>query len=145
MSALPPQLAKMSRVPHRLLDLGVPMGPLKLLRTRGRRSGRTRTIPVVTFRRDGVEWLVSPFGDTGWVLNARADGHAEIGRGRRFRRVRLVEVDDDRKPEVLWRYRRRFGIVPFVRHAFSATPRQGPAAFHQEAAGHPVFVAQPDD
>jgi deazaflavin-dependent oxidoreductase (nitroreductase family) len=145
MSALPPQLAKMSRVPHRLLDRGVWMGPLTLLRTRGRRSGKTRTIPVVTFRHDGVEWVVSPFGDTGWVANARADGHAEIGRGRRFRRVRLVEVDDARKPEVLWRYRRRFGIVPFVRHAFGATPRQGPAAFQQEADSHPVFVAQPDD
>jgi deazaflavin-dependent oxidoreductase (nitroreductase family) len=145
MSALPPQIAKMSRVPHRLLDLGVPMGPLKLLRTRGRRSGKPRTIPVVTFRHDGVEWLVSPFGDTAWVHNARADGHAEIGRGRRFRQVRLIEIDDARKPEVLWRYRRWFGIVPFVRHAFRATPRQGPAAFQQEAGGHPVFVAQPAD
>jgi deazaflavin-dependent oxidoreductase (nitroreductase family) len=145
MSALPPQIARMSRVPHRLLDRGVPMGPLTLLRTRGWRSGRQRTIPVVTFRHDGVEWLVSPFGDTAWVRNARADGHAELGRGRRFRRVRLVEVDDDRKPEVLWRYRRRFGIVPFVRNAFHAVPRQGPAAFRQEADSHPVFVAQPAD
>jgi len=145
MSALPPQIAKMSRVPHRLLDMGVPMGPLKLLRTRGRRSGKPRTIPVVTFRHDGVEWLVSPFGDTAWVHNARADGHAEIGRGRRFRRVRLIEIDDARKPEVLLRYRRRYGIVPFVRHAFRATPSQGPAAFQQEAGSHPVFAAQPAD
>src|SRR5262245_28954570 len=101
MASLPPQLQKMSRVPHRLLRLGFPMGPLKLLRTTGRRTGKTHEIPVVTFRHDGTEWLVSPFGDTAWVHNARADGHAELGRGRRLRQVRLAEVDDDRKPEIL--------------------------------------------
>jgi deazaflavin-dependent oxidoreductase (nitroreductase family) len=145
MSAVPPQLAKMSRVPYRLLTLGVYMGPLKLLRTRGRRSGKQRTMPVVTFRHDGAEWLVSPFGDTAWVHNARADGNAEIGRGRRFRHITLVEVDDDRKPEILLRYRRRFGIVPFVRHAFHATPSQGQEAFAKEATSHPVFMASRTD
>jgi deazaflavin-dependent oxidoreductase (nitroreductase family) len=143
MSDLPPQIVKMSRVPRRMLMRGVPMGPLTLLRTRGRRTGNPHTMPVVTFRHGGAEWLVSPFGESAWVRNARADGHAELGRGRRFRQVLLVEVTDERRGEVLWRYRRRFAIVPFVRHAFRAEPGQGVQAFEQEAAEHPVFLVEP--
>ncbi len=141
---LPPHLTRLSRGPLRMLTRGVPMGPLQLLRTRGRRSGLTRVVPVATMRLDGTEWLVAPFGETAWVHNVRAAGRAELGRGERFRRVRLTEIDDDRKPEVLRRYRRKFGIVPFVRGAFTATPRQGTEAFRAEAAAHPVFVVEPD-
>jgi deazaflavin-dependent oxidoreductase (nitroreductase family) len=142
---LPPRLDRISRVPHRLLTWGVPMGPLVLLRTRGRRTGLARTIPVAMLRHDGLQWLVSPFGDTAWVRNIRADAHAELGRGRRYRQVRLVEVDDDRKPEILRHYRRAFRAVPFVRHAFDAAPSDGPRAFQHEAHRHPTFLIAPDD
>jgi deazaflavin-dependent oxidoreductase (nitroreductase family) len=139
---LPPRLARMSRVPYRLLTWGVPMGPLALLRTRGRRSGLLRTAPVALLRQDDQEWLISPFGETHWVHNVRADGHAELGRGRRLRQVRLTEIDDDRKPGLLLAYRRKFGVVPFVRYAFQATPQDGLAAFQQEAGRHPIFLIE---
>jgi deazaflavin-dependent oxidoreductase (nitroreductase family) len=132
----------MSRVPYRLLTWGVPMGPLVLLRTRGRRSGLYRTNPVALLRLDGFEWLVSPFGNTNWVHNARADARAELGRGRRLRRVRLIEIDDERNAEILLNYRRTFGVVPFVREAFDATPQDGPPAFRQETDRHPAFLVQ---
>ncbi|MBO2458748.1 nitroreductase family deazaflavin-dependent oxidoreductase [Actinomadura violacea] len=129
---LPPRLARMSRGPLRLLGWGVPMGPLVLLRTRGKRSGLPRTAPVALLRFEGRQWLVSPFGDTHWVHNARADGRAGLGRGRRLRPVRLTEIDDDRKARVLHAYRRKFRIVPFVRDAFrTGGPR-------------PVFLVEPD-
>jgi deazaflavin-dependent oxidoreductase (nitroreductase family) len=143
-AGLPPRVALVSRVPRRLLAAGLPMGPLTLLRTRGRRSGKLRTVPVTTLRHDGLDWLVSPFGDTHWVHNIRADNHAELGRGHRLRRVRLIEVNDARKPAVLWHYRRTFRFVSFVRHAFDATPGQGPQAFQQEAHRHPIFLIQPE-
>jgi deazaflavin-dependent oxidoreductase (nitroreductase family) len=122
------------------------MGPLKLLRTTGRRTGRPREIPVVTFRHDSTEWLVSPFGETAWVRNARANPRAELGRGRHLRQVQLTELaDDDRKPDILHRYRRRYRVIPFVRQAFRATPDQGAAAFGKEAPEHPVFIVEPAD
>ncbi|MEO3824681.1 nitroreductase family deazaflavin-dependent oxidoreductase [Actinomadura sp. B10D3] len=130
---LPPRLARMSRVPARLLSRGVPMGPLRLLRTTGRRSGLLRTAPVALLKFDGREWLVSPFGDTHWVHNVRADGRAELGRGRRFRRVRLTEVTGGREQAVLDAYRRKFRIVPFVRDTFDARPD----------APRPVFLIDP--
>lgn len=143
-TGLPPRVALVSRIPQRLLTWGLPLGRLTLLRTRGRRSGKPRTLPVATVHQDGLDWLVSPFGDTHWVHNIRADNRAELGRGRRFRRVRLIEVTDARKPAVLWRYRRTFGPVPFVRRAFDATPGQGPQAFQAEADRHPTFIIQPE-
>lgn len=129
---LPPKLARMSRGPLRLLGWGVPMGPLVLLRTRGRRTGLPRTAPVALLKFEGRQWLVSPFGDTHWVRNVRADGRARLGRGRRLRPVRLTEVDDDRAPRVLRAYRRKFRIVPFVRDAFEAREH------------HPVFLVDPE-
>jgi deazaflavin-dependent oxidoreductase (nitroreductase family) len=133
----------MSRVPHRLLTWGVSMGPLVLLQSRGRRSGLGRTTPVAVLRLDGEEWLVSPFGDTQWVHNVRADARARLGRGRRMRPVLLTEVDDARKPAILLAYRRRFGVVPFVRNAFAAAPGDGIEAFERECARHPAFRIEP--
>lgn len=143
--SLPSGLARATRVPHTLLSWGVPMGPLALLRTRGRRSGLPRAVPVATLRHDNLDWLVSPFGVTQWVRNVRTNGDAELGHGRRWQSVTLIEIDDNDKADVLYRYRRRFGFVSFVRRAFDATPSDGPAAFRTEANRHPVFLIQPRD
>jgi deazaflavin-dependent oxidoreductase (nitroreductase family) len=136
-------MARTSHIPHRLLTWGIPLGPLTLLRTRGRHSGLPRTLPVATLRHHGQQWLDSPFGDTHWMHNIRADTQAELGRGRRFHRIRLIEIHDDRKPEILRSYRRAFGLVPFVRNAFATTAQNEPHAFGLEADRHPAFLIQP--
>ena len=43
-----------------------------LLTARGRRSGLPRTTPIVTVEHPPERWLVSPYGEVGWVHNARA-------------------------------------------------------------------------
>ena len=129
-----------SRIPLAFLRLGVPMGPLRLLRTRGRITGRPSATPVALTRFDGEDWLVSPFGDTDWVRNYRANAVAELIRGRVSRPVLLVEVNDVRRPAVLRRYRSSFRLVPFVRNAFTAHPSDGIEAFAAEGHLHPVFV-----
>jgi hypothetical protein len=48
------------------------IGPIYLLSTRGRRSGRLRTTPVVPVEHAGKRWLVAPYGAVSWVHNARA-------------------------------------------------------------------------
>ncbi|MFI7128889.1 nitroreductase family deazaflavin-dependent oxidoreductase [Nonomuraea sp. NPDC050153] len=136
-------MIRLSRIPHLLLTWGIPMGPLVLLRTHGRHSGLPRTVPIATLRHDGHHWLVSPFGDTHWVHNIRADAQAELGRGHRFRPVRLIEVADNRKPEILRAYRRAYGLVPFVRDAFDADADDRPQVYTIEAHRHPAFLIQP--
>jgi len=116
------------------------MGPLRLLRTRGRITGRSSATPVALTRFDGEDWLVSPFGDADWVRNYRANAVAELIGGRVSRPISLVEVEDERRPAVLRRFRSSFRLVPFVRNAFTARPSDGIEAFEAEAHLHPVFV-----
>lgn len=136
---LPRSMLSASRVPIALLRLGVPIGPLRLLRTQGRITGRPAETPLALTRLDGHDWLVSPFGETGWVRNYRANAVAEFVRGRTRRPVSLVEVDDERRTSVLRRYRSRYRLVPFVRTAFTARPSDALDAFETEAHLHPVF------
>jgi len=141
---LPLRLKRMSRVPAFLLARGVPLGPLQLLRTTGRRTGMTRSVPVARTRFEGAEWLVAPFGATSWTLNARANPRAELGRGRRFRPVRLVEVHDERKARVLVHYRQTFRLVPFVRDAFRADLGPQPEPGSDQPADQLVFLVEDD-
>jgi hypothetical protein len=66
-----------------LARLGV--GPAQLLTTRGSRTGRPHTVPVVPVEHEGRTWLVAPYGPVAWVRNARED-----------ERVRLPGPDDGR-------------------------------------------------
>lgn len=136
-------MKRAGRVPARLLDLGLPMGGLMLLGTVGRRSNIERTVPIAVLRHDGRRWLVSPFGEVGWVRNVRVNGRASLRRGRRVTPIEVIEVADDRVPAVLRRYRRSYRAVPFVRAAFTETPSSSLADFAREMHRHPVFLIAP--
>jgi deazaflavin-dependent oxidoreductase (nitroreductase family) len=135
-------MLRFSRIPVRLLGWGVWLGPLYLLETRGRKTGVPRTAPVVVFRYGGRRWLVSVFGETGWVANIRVSGWAHLRRGRAAETIRVTEVDDERRPIVTMHLRRSFRMIPFVRAAFDAIPSDGVAAFESEAPRHPVFLIE---
>ena len=93
------------------------MGNFVVLTTTGRRSGKPRQVTVSPISDAGGEYLVSPYGDTGWVLNVRAHPTATMLRGGSERSVRLVEVTDDKADVVkaYWdreRFSRQFMDVP---------------------------------
>ena len=133
-------MLRVTRLLVPLLEAGVPLGPLWLLETRGRNSGVVRVVPVAVARSGGRRWLVSVFGETGWVRNARVSGQARLRRGRRAESVSLTEVTDQRRAVAAMQLRRSFWMIPFVRAAFAATPRDGLQAFEAEAGRHPVFA-----
>lgn len=139
----PTGMLTVGRIPAALLRWGVPMGPLRLLTTTGRSTGREHQLPVVVLRHDGADWLVSPFGDVAWVKNVRANDHARLGRGRRWADVTLAELDPSDTAVLLRTYRRRFGAIPFVRAAFDATGKDPVETFAAEADRHPVFAIEP--
>jgi F420H(2)-dependent quinone reductase len=56
------------------------IGPIYLLTTRGRKTGRPRTLPVVPVEQGGKRWLVAPYGAVSWVHNARAAGRVTLRR-----------------------------------------------------------------
>ena len=71
-----------------LAELGISIAGTRALRVRGRKTGKLRGVVVNVLTVDGVDYLVSPRGNTQWVRNVRAAGVVEMGPRWRRRRVR---------------------------------------------------------
>jgi deazaflavin-dependent oxidoreductase (nitroreductase family) len=106
-----------------------------LLTTRGGKTGRPRTNPVVPVELGGRCWLVAPYGPVSWVHNARAAGRVSLTRRRDTRDYVIREVPPN-EAAVLKRYVR---IAPATRRYFRATKDSPVEEFVAEAARHPVF------
>jgi deazaflavin-dependent oxidoreductase (nitroreductase family) len=111
-----------------------------LLTTRGRKTGRPRTNPVVPVEHDGRLWLVAPYGPVSWVHNARAAGQVTLTRRRGSRDYTIREVPPEEAGPVLKRY---VAIAPAARRSFQAAKDSPVADFVTEAGRHPVFQLTP--
>lgn len=121
-----------------MIRLGIGPAGLHLLRVRGRKSGVLRTTPVNLVEHGGRRWLVAPYGEVGWVRNARAAGEAELLRGRSVDHAHLREATAEEAAPVLRSYLRqlRFVVGPY----FDVTASSPDSAFVAEAPRHPVFL-----
>jgi deazaflavin-dependent oxidoreductase (nitroreductase family) len=132
-------LGRTRRLVNRLIGplarLGLAGRHTYILTVRGRKSGHAYAIPVILIE-NGERWLVAPYGDVGWVRNARAAGEVQLGRAGRSERLGLDEVGAHEAAPVLQRYLKR---VPVVRPFFDVGPRSPVAEFEVEAPRHPVF------
>jgi deazaflavin-dependent oxidoreductase (nitroreductase family) len=72
-----------------------------LLTTRGGKTGRPRTNPVVPVELGGRRWLVAPYGPVSWVHNARAAGQVSLTRRRDTRDYAIREVSAEEAGPVL--------------------------------------------
>jgi deazaflavin-dependent oxidoreductase (nitroreductase family) len=81
--------------------IGVPAGPSMVLTVPGRRSGQPRSTPMTPFDHDGGLYTVAGYPGADWAANARAAGLGTLTRGRRSRRVRIVELAADESRPVL--------------------------------------------
>jgi deazaflavin-dependent oxidoreductase (nitroreductase family) len=106
-----------------------------ILTVRGRKSGRAYSTPVILIE-DGERWLISPYGEVGWVRNARAAGEVEISRARSSETLRIDEVAPEQAAPVLKQYLKD---VPVVRPFFDVTADSPLGELVGEAARHPVF------
>jgi deazaflavin-dependent oxidoreductase (nitroreductase family) len=91
-----------------LAELGVSIAGTRALRVRGRKTGKSRAVVINLLTVDGLDYLVSPRGNTQWARNVRAAAIVEMGPRWRRQRVRASEVDDAAKPELLRRYLARW-------------------------------------
>jgi hypothetical protein len=84
----------------------------------------------------GERWLVAPYGDVGWVRNARAAGQVSLTRRHHRETVSIAELQPAESAPILKLYVTRVSITqPY----FDASPESALAAFEAEAARHPVF------
>lgn len=127
-----------------LLRIGIP-APLMtsyLLTTQGRKSGRPRTVPVNIVVEGDTRWLVSPYGNVGWVHNVRADPNLTLRRGARRLRFSAVELEPEAAGPVLKKYHNQ--VLATV--AYFKAKRSDPVeAFVREADRHPVFLLTPTE
>src|SRR5262245_58661644 len=116
----------------------------RILAVRGRRSGEWRTTPVNLLLYRGERYLVAPRGQTGWVRNIRASGGGELRLGSRRETIRVVELSDGEKPELLRAYLQRVKFEVGV--LFQGVGLDAPESeLRRIAPGYPVFRLLPDE
>jgi deazaflavin-dependent oxidoreductase (nitroreductase family) len=98
----PPRYLKpMNKVMMAVQKLGIPTGPAMVLTVPGRKSGQPRSTPMTPFEFRGGLYVVAGYPGADWAANARAAGAGTLARGRRVRRVRIVELTADQARPVL--------------------------------------------
>jgi deazaflavin-dependent oxidoreductase (nitroreductase family) len=106
-----------------------------ILTVRGRKSGRAYSTPVRLIE-DGERWIVAPYGEVGWVRNARAAGEVKISRAGRSETLHIEEVAPQQSAPILQQYLKK---VPITRPFFDVAPDSPLDEFAAEASRHPVF------
>jgi deazaflavin-dependent oxidoreductase (nitroreductase family) len=124
-----------------LAQLGLTGPRTFLLTVPGRRSGKLWSTPVSIVEDGGERFLVAPYGDRNWVLNARAAGWVELRRGRRRERLSVVELEPGEAVPVLRRY---YELGRVTRPFFDVDLDSPDAEWLAEAPRHPVFGLVPE-
>ena len=107
-----------------------------VLTVRGRKTGKTYSVPVLLVEENGQRWLVSPYGEVSWVRNARAAGEVTLSRKGRSEVLKIHEASPQESAPILKQYITRESIV---RPYFDVQPDSPLEAFVAEAPRHPVF------
>ena len=121
-----------------LAEAGIGIAGTTALRVRGRKTGKRRGVVVNLLTVDGRDYVVSPRGNTQWARNARAAGAVEMGPKWRSREVRIAEVADDAKPQLLKRYLDRW-YWEVKGHVGGLTPQSTDDEMRSAAPSIPVF------
>jgi hypothetical protein len=125
-----------------LAEAGISIAGTKAMRVRGRKTGKQRGVVINLLTVDGHDYVVSPRGNTQWARNARAAGAVEMGPRWRSREVRIAEVPDDAKPDLLKRYLDRW-FWEVKGHVGGLTPESTDDQFRATAPSIPVFELSP--
>ena len=121
-----------------LAEGGISIAGTRALRVRGRKTGKRRGVVINLLTVDDRDYVVSPRGNTQWARNARAAGVVEMGPRWRSRDVRITEVADDAKPQLLKRYLDRW-YWEVKGHVGGLTPQSTDDEIRAAAPAIPVF------
>jgi len=121
-----------------LAEAGISISGTRALRVRGRKTGKRRGVVINLLSVDGRDYVVSPRGNTQWARNARAAGVVEMGPRWRSREVRIAEVPDEAKPDLLKRYLDRW-YWEVKGHVGGSTPQSTDDELRATAPSIPVF------
>jgi deazaflavin-dependent oxidoreductase (nitroreductase family) len=112
------------------------MGKTQLMTTTGRKSGERREVPVSPLELDGVEYVVSPYGEVSWVHNVRSNPSVTLRHGSKQREVRLAEITGPTAASAAAAYYQR---ESFARPYMDVPENPTEADFAAKSALFPVF------
>lgn len=121
-----------------LTGLGLSVYGSRVLAVRGRSSGAWRTNPVNLLEYRGERYLVAPRGVTQWVKNIRASGAAELRLGSRVEPIRVTEIADADKLDILRAYLKKWSweVGAFFEGVSAGAPE---SELRRIAPNHPIF------
>jgi deazaflavin-dependent oxidoreductase (nitroreductase family) len=142
----PPRYLKpMNKFMMAVQKLGIPTGPAMVLTVPGRKSGKPRSTPMTPFEHDGGLYVVAGYPGADWASNARAAGAGTLSRGRKSRRVRIVELDATQSRPVLRSFAVKVPVgVGFAKRA-GLVQDGAPEEFAELAGQLAVFRFDPGD
>ena len=108
-----------------------------ILTTLGRRTSQPRSVPVTLVHLGEFRYLVSPYGEVGWVHNIRARPVASIRRGDEQREIAVRSIDPEEAAPVLKQY--LTDLESIVGDYFDVTAGASLEEFAAVADRHPVF------
>jgi hypothetical protein len=111
-----------------------------LLTVIGRKTRELHSTPVSLVVEGSSRYLVGPYGEVGWVRNAREAGAVTLTRRGRSESFSLVPLYGAEAGEILRLYLR---LEPIMRPYFGVSGDAPKEAFEGEVATHPVFKLTP--
>ena len=111
-----------------------------LLTVDGRWTHMPHTTPVSLVIDGPTRYLVAPYGEVGWVRNARVAGVVALRRGGTTQRFSLVTLQGAPAGSILRRYLK---LELITRPFFGVSADAPEAAFEAEVDTHPVFRLTP--
>jgi deazaflavin-dependent oxidoreductase (nitroreductase family) len=142
----PPRYLKpMNKFMMAVQKLGIPTGAAMVLTVPGRKTGKPRSTPMTPFEHDGGLYVVAGYPGADWASNARAAGAGTLSRGRKSRRVRIVELDAAQSRPVLRSFAVKVPVgVGFAKRA-GLVSDGAPEEFAELAGQLAVFRFDPGD
>lgn len=119
-----------------LIKWGIAPKQMYLLVVKGRKTAKLYSTPVSIVEQNDGRWLVAPYGEVGWVHNARASKQVMLNKGRKSETLQIEEVSAQEAAPVLKAY---IAKEPITRPYFDAGADSSLAEFAAEASRHPVF------
>jgi deazaflavin-dependent oxidoreductase (nitroreductase family) len=137
-----PQVAHARLRPSRAVALGrrvfrrilLRAGLADVLEVPGRRTGKPVEVTLARWEVDGTPYFMSQYGETDWVQNLRAAGHAQLRHRGRTEAFTAIEVDGDERDRVIAAFRGKADRL--LNKEFDRLPN---------AADHPTFRVEPID
>ena len=113
---------------------------MRILRVKGRKSGRVYDFPLRIASLEGRQYIVSMLGETQWVRNLRAADTAELIVGNQIAVIRSQEIQGEEKTAFLKWYCLHPDYEMRARFALKADTKHLTAAELERLAGlYPVF------